>query len=533
MELLLYSILTQSFLYTYDMGMLDRQSNRSYKTWYKMSEFSDVIVHLADWTYEQIKDECKLLSNLGYGAVQISPVTEHVKTFNPSWDERYSVTTYNINNDSGHERSLIDMIEKCNSLGISVFAEVVLNNMAKSTDKTKCGVPYSDKRYSECHKVPFYTEEDFHKGCPIQETDYISNVENVRTCELENRHDLKQVINGQPNREIIKFLDRLIHLGIAGFSILAADHMDPNDLLKIYDSLSDVTMLETEEHVPPFIYQDVYDLQHKTDVERVIKAVEYNKRTRVTDYKYAEEMSRSFLKRENALPYFINWGTQWNLQESDDSVVFINNYITDNYIDRGFSFPRSKWGFINTDDVDGFTAYKLATVFMLTHGHGIPLITSGFKFIKHEESVDGAGEITVKTSGKKFNNLHRIREIYSSVDFRRLAFSKNDGKFPSIEKFKEHSEYQITYCVGDIGFVVFNNFKDRIPFVAEVETCFKHPGIYCDVFGGTLNDNWEADKKPCTGNSIRVDKNGIGLLNMKAFEGAALFHINSMKMIDQ
>ncbi|XP_075217303.1 alpha-amylase-related protein-like [Lycorma delicatula] len=503
----------------------------SYKTWHKFSEFSDVIVHLVDWPYTHIKDECKILSMLGYGAVQISPVTEHAINRGRSWDERYSVTNYNINNDSGDERSLRDMIEKCNSLGISVFAEVVLNNMAKSTDKTKCGVSYSDKRYSDCHKIPFYTEDDFHKGCEIKDTDYATNIENVRTCELEHRHDLKQVNDkGEPNKHLVNFLTKLIKLGITGFRILAADHMDPSHLLKIYDRLPDITIPNSETKARPFIYQDVYDLHHNSDAVRVIKAVDYTERTRATDYKYAAEMSRTFLKRQNPLSYFKNWGTAWSLQESENSVVFIHNFITANYINRGFSFPENGWDFINTDDSDGLTAFKLATVFMLTHGHGIPLITSGFTFTKVAERIDSSGQILMKTTGKKFTGIHRLREIYSGVDFRKLVKSKNNGEFPPITNFIDHGEYQITYCVGDIGFVAFNNFQEHIPFDKEVQTCFKQPGIYCDVFGGTLNNNWEADKNPCTGKYIRVNENGMGKLNMDAYEGAALFHINSMKI---
>lgn len=84
------------------------------------------VVHLFEWTWPNIAAECEnFLQYYKYGAVQVSPPQEHIvlnkmvngKLDRPWWI-RYQPVAYNLNSRSGTEQQFIDMVNRCNNVGV-------------------------------------------------------------------------------------------------------------------------------------------------------------------------------------------------------------------------------------------------------------------------------------------------------------------------------------------------------------------------------------------------------------------------------
>lgn len=61
--------------------------------------------------------------------------------------------------------------------------------------------------------------------------------------------------------KIVKFMNKLISLGAAGFRVDAAKHMWPSDLDQIYRSVDNLNPeFGFNNYTRPFIYQEVIDL---------------------------------------------------------------------------------------------------------------------------------------------------------------------------------------------------------------------------------------------------------------------------------
>lgn len=138
--------------------------------------------------------------------------------------------SYHIITRSGNESDFVNMVYRCNAVGVRIYVDIVINHMAAGTGIVN-GTGGSrafptDKYYPS---VP-YNDSHFHRTCAIN--DY-NNVFEVRNCELVGLPDLDQSIEYVRDR-IVNFMNKLIDVGIAGFRIDAAKHMWPGDLNVIF-----------------------------------------------------------------------------------------------------------------------------------------------------------------------------------------------------------------------------------------------------------------------------------------------------------
>lgn len=76
------------------------------------------MVHLFEWPFSAVADECQYLAEKGYAGVQVSPITENYAIEGRPWYERYQPISYNIASRSGDEAAFLDMTTRCNELGI-------------------------------------------------------------------------------------------------------------------------------------------------------------------------------------------------------------------------------------------------------------------------------------------------------------------------------------------------------------------------------------------------------------------------------
>ena len=88
------------------------------------------IIHLFEWHWNTIANECEtFLGPKKVGGVQISPPHENRIIDGRPWWERYQPISYKFSTRSGDEDDLKDMIERCNAVGVRIYADVVPNHM--------------------------------------------------------------------------------------------------------------------------------------------------------------------------------------------------------------------------------------------------------------------------------------------------------------------------------------------------------------------------------------------------------------------
>lgn len=65
---------------------------------------------------------------------------------------------------------------------------------------------------------------------------------------------------GKTRSKIIKFMNELLEIGIAGFRVDASKHMWPTDLQSIYSNLNNLSTKAFPINSEPFIYHEVIDM---------------------------------------------------------------------------------------------------------------------------------------------------------------------------------------------------------------------------------------------------------------------------------
>src|SRR5690349_14099265 len=91
----------------------------------------DVFVHLFEWKWTDIATECEtVLGPAGFKAVQISPPEEHSIVPTHNWSERYQPVSYSVaHSRSGSGTDFVDMVNRCNAVGVGIIADAVINHM--------------------------------------------------------------------------------------------------------------------------------------------------------------------------------------------------------------------------------------------------------------------------------------------------------------------------------------------------------------------------------------------------------------------
>lgn len=173
------------------------------------------IVHMFEWKFDDIANDCQFLGEAGYGGVQVSPIAESRLNDKYSWLLRYEPVSYKISSRSGSVEDFKDMIKKCMEHKIRIYVDVVLNHMAGGEGEIM-GTANSAADPLTLHypAVP-YQAEDFNEFCDIKN---YSNAFEVRNCRLVGLPDLNQAKENVRDK-IVAFMNELIDFGVAGFRI--------------------------------------------------------------------------------------------------------------------------------------------------------------------------------------------------------------------------------------------------------------------------------------------------------------------------
>merc|ERR1712012_1490530 len=184
------------------------------------------IVHLFEWSWDSIANECiNVLGPKGFCGVQVSPPNEHIQ--GSEWWTRYQPVSYKLESRSGNRDSFINMVNQCNSVGVMIIIDAVVNHM---TGHEKSGQGTGGSGFNggsqDYPGVPF-SSLDFHQ--PYCEIQNYGDPNEVRNCYLVSLNDLdggKDYVR----QKIADYFNDCIDIGVKGFRVDASKHMWPGDL---------------------------------------------------------------------------------------------------------------------------------------------------------------------------------------------------------------------------------------------------------------------------------------------------------------
>jgi alpha-amylase len=471
----------------------------------------DVFVHLFEWKWTDIAKECEnVLGPAGYAAVQVSPPQEHSIVPAMDWSERYQPVSYSIaKSRSGTGAEFADMVTRCKAAGVGIYVDAVINHM---TNFPSPGTGSNGTAYTKYEYPGLYTAADFHTPCAI--TNYQSAA-NVQDCELFSLPDLNTGSAGV-RQKIADYLLMLARLGVAGFRIDAAKHIQQVELDKII-SLVNTTLTAEARPLPWWYLEVVGNGQGEAIGPRDYFGEGYSSggAADITEFTFTG-VGHKFLGLNgehisqldpNGPPGAQFSPGAWNMMPSDKAVVFLQNHDT-----------QHQAGEISYRDGQTF---RLANVWMLAQPYGYPSVLSSYAFDRGDvgnakgppsdspgvtSNVTCVADMQTARVGD-WNCEHRDPYILRMVAFRRLTAGTD------VNHWWSDNANAIAFSRGDKGFVAIN--RESAPVTATIATGLA-PGRYCEVIAGGKAGTG------CAGATVTVDATGSVQLTLAANSAVAL-----------
>jgi alpha-amylase len=476
-----------------------------------------VFVQLFEWKWTDIALECEQwLGPHGFAAVQISPPSEHAEINTASnrfpWWERYQTVSYTLDSRSGSRADFTAMVNRCRAAGVEIYADVLLNHMTAGAGTGSAGTVYTKYSYPG-----LYGPEDFHANpnpafssvlCDHSIGDFYNAVE-VQTCELGGLADLRTEEPSVQDK-LASYMADLYGLGVRGYRLDAAKHIDPTQLAAI------LALLRTK--IPAgadfFVDQEVTDMGG----DAVPKDLYYPTGS-VDDFVYAADVTAAFVFTDQTISGLGKLDAMPYRGPSDKSVVFVDNHDSQRgRVGKGLilSYKRT-------------SIYALANVFMLAWPTGYPRVMSSYVFSDTEVGPpsDAAGHTnSIYSTGSNAPNCgldegqwvceQRWHAIAGMVGFRNFTADS-----PAVGNWWSNPSdgNQIAFGRGAAGFVVINRSAE--PLSQTLQTGLA-AGTYCDVVGGDLAEGAAA----CTGASVVVAADGTARFEVAAMQAVAI-HIGT------
>ena len=434
-------------------------------------------VHLFEWKWNDIANECEnVLGPAGYEAVQVSPPQEHsLVTPGYPWSERYQPVSYSIDKSrSGTRTEFIAMVNRCKAAGVGIYVDAVINHM---TNFPSPGVGSNGTSYSKYNYPGLYTQSDFHSACALN--DY-KDAANVQDCELFSLPDLNTA-SPTVRQKIADYLLMLARLGVAGFRIDAAKHIQQVDLDEIIKIVNNT--LKAESRPLPYFFLEIASGAGEALSARDYFGEGYSSggASDVTEFTFTGVADKFLGTGGQRISQLNPNGTQgnqfsalaWGMMPADKAVVFLQNHDTQHQ--GGISYR------------DG-TVFRLANVWMLAQPYGYPSILSSYAFTRPTQNdmgppSDGSGNTinVICSSSLEIAKVgewvceHRDPMIAAMVGFRKAVVGTD------ITNWWDNGANAIAFSRGDKGFVAINREMSSV----SVSTSTTMPaGSYCDLLSG-------------------------------------------------
>ncbi len=467
----------------------------------------DVAVRLFQWSWPDVAAECESeLGPAGYRAALVSPPQEHTVVNGRPWWEHYQAVSYDLGQTTfGTRAEFEDMVRRCRAAGVDVYVDAVINHMTAGSGTGSAGTAYTKYEYPR-----LYTRSDFHPGCTVD--DYQSAA-NVQDCELFGLADLNTGL-ASVREKIAGYLAGLARLGVAGFRIDAAKHIQPVELDSILGLAN--RSLAADGLPLPYSFGEVIDYGGEAVHASDYYGLAYGSggAADLTEFKF-RGVGDKFLGTDGQELADLDPGgppgkqfsqAAWGLMPADKAVVFLENHDT----------QRS--GGIWYLDGD---AYRLANVWMLAQPYGYPIVMSSYAFDRDSPASRDAGpppggggavpltcaaSLETATIGEWVCE-HRDPAIAAMVRFRHVVAGA------PIADWWDDGANAVAFSRGDLGFVAIN--LEDATVAVDVATRLT-PGTYCDALTGGL------EAGACVGRSVVVDSTGRVQLDLEARRAVAL-----------
>lgn len=471
----------------------------------------DVFVHLFEWKWTDIASECEShLGPDGFKAVQVSPPMEHSVQQSLTWSQRYQPVSYSIDRSrSGTRAEFVDMISRCKSVGVDIYVDAVINHM---TNVPSPGIGSNGTAYTKYSYPGLYGQGDFHLP-PCTVTNYQS-APNVQDCELLGLPDLNTGLS-PVRQKIANYLVSLARLGVAGFRIDAAKHIQQVELDRIVALVNQT--LSAEARPLPWFFLEVIGGSGEALGPRDYFGIGYGSggAADITEFVF-KGVGDKFIPLPGQHISQLNpagpSGNQfsplaWGLIPGDKAVVFLENHDTQRA--DGISYREGM-------------AYRLANVWMLAEPYGYPSIMSSYAFDRTSRpgremgppsdasgttnTVSCASSLETATIGQWVCE-HRDPHIARMVGFRRMVAGTGQNHW------WDNGSNAIAFSRGDKGFVAIN--RESATVSATIRTGLP-TGTYCDVLTGGRNPS------ACTGTSVVIDEGGLLALSLPSNTAIAI-----------
>jgi alpha-amylase len=467
----------------------------------------DTSVQLFKWSWNDIATECgQWLGPQGYGAVQISPPGAS-KNANGWWDIYQPVNYVTLNSRMGTESQLQTMINTCHNAHVRVYADIVVNQMADGSSATN-GVATDGSTWDSASlSYPYFSANDFHANCAIQDSDYNSpsGQWNVQHCRLGGLPDLSTE-SSYVQQQIVNYLNKLLTMGVDGFRIDASKHMPASAWQAIMSNVK-ATHPTTNAGEPIWVTQEIIP-------DGEVTRSDYFPVGTVNEFQFTYLMRDAFRNGNlaeipGAMGTWGNWGGTWGFVQPQNGTIFVDNWDTER---NGSSLNASNYTGSYPNDTQGNHRYDLATIFMLGQGYGEAQVQSGFKFTNKDADRPSASPYDANGNAQinvNWDFIHRWGDISNMVKFR----SATSGQVQ--QNWINGNSNQIAFSRGNVGFVALNNstsawsrsFYTGLP-----------AGTYCNVVHGTLNSSGTG----CTSDSVTVDASGNANITVAADGGSTV-----------
>lgn len=321
------------------------------------------------------------------------------------------------------------MVNTCHTAGVKVVVDTVVNHMSAGSGTGTGGSSYTKYDYPG-----LYSSYDF-DDCTSQISNYADRW-NVQHCELVGLADLD---TGEEyvRKTVAGYMNDLLTLGVDGFRIDAAKHIDTADLANIKSRLTNPGVYWKQE----VIYGS----------GEAVQPTEYTGNGDVQEFRYAYDLKRVF-NSEN-LAYLKNYGEGWGYLSSSVAGVFVDNHDTE----RNGSTLTYKDG----------ANYTLANVFMLAYPYGSPDIDSGYEWSNADAGPPDGGAVSACwQNGWKCQ--HAWPEILRMVAFR------NATRGAAMTDWWDNGGDAIAFGRGSKGFVAINHESASLSRTYQTSLAARH-----------------------------------------------------------
>lgn len=382
------------------------------------------IYHAFNQTLAQISKELTTIQEMGFDSIQLSPMHQfrtqlphNVDANTPSdvWWLAYQPTKFEIGNRYGTRQELIDFCKAAHSLGMKVIVDVCLNFMASLQGIESDEWRESEKKGNESVYNDYMNRLD-KAYPPFNRNDFVPRHYRTRSGKMvfnwyNRAMPALKTGSTRVRRVIFPFLTDLKTCGVDGFRFDAGLYM-PTWSLEWY----------LEKFPSEYNYVEIIE-RRNLDV-----IAEYSKLSSI-------EAFRPTLLLIDALQNDVNFLKSFDKECLNSDVVFSLNHDTfmnsiDGHGIRGMN--------ISTSDA------KLANLFLIANGHGIPLILNQiYDFTNPDEKA-------------LINHAHTFRELTLG----------ETNTFEIIDNDK-HQKCLLFCNKGNKGFFILNT-KDKAIFIKKL-----------------------------------------------------------------